>query len=293
MAVSIDWAASKWRQADMAIKIIAVNVIIFLAIRILAIVLMFTGTSIDSVLRWVMVPPSFLALAHVPWTLLTYMFCHYEVLHILFNMLWLYWFGRMFMLVATPKQLFALYIYGGIAGAAMYIGLCHLSPWIGGSGLIGASASIMALVIATAVITPDIPVSLLFIGEIKLKWLAVVTVILFALGLTGNNAGGHAAHLGGATMGALYGLAFRRGNDLAKPFNRLVDAIVSLLSVGHPRTLRTKRYHYRPSDRRDGVSSSSGHIDIDPILEKIKKSGYASLSADEKRKLFEASSRMK
>lgn len=293
MAASIDWAVSRWRQADIAIKIIAVNVTVFLAIRILAIVLMFVGVSIDSVLRWVMVPPSFMALALELWTPLTYMFCHYEVLHILFNMLWLYWFGRMFMLVATPKQLFALYIYGGIAGAAMYIGLCHLSPWVGGSGLIGASASIIALVIATAVITPDLPVSLLFFGEVKLKWLAVVTVILFALGLTGNNAGGHAAHLGGAIMGAIYGMAFQRGNDLAKPFNRFMDAVVSTVSVRRVGTPRTKRYHYRASDKRNGASAANDPMDIDPILEKIKKSGYASLTTEEKRRLFEASSRTK
>lgn len=293
MAVSIDWITARWRQADMVLRLIAVNVVIFLLIRMVAIVLMFTHANIDEVLRWAMVPPSLAGVAHEPWTVLSYMFCHYDVFHILFNMLWLYWFGRMFTSIATPKQLFALYIYGGVVGAAVYIGLCQLSPWIGGGGLIGASAAIMAIVIATAVITPDMPVSMLFLGDIKLKWVAVVTVILFALGLTGNNAGGHAAHLGGAAMGAVYGVAFRRGRDLAKPFNRMLDSLCSL-GCGSKHQPRAKRYHYKADDRRERPSSASAAMaDIDPILEKIKKSGYSSLTADEKKRLFEASSRMK
>lgn len=294
MATSIDLMKSKWGAADMVLRLIAVNVAVFLLIRAVAIVLMFTHVNIDEVLRWVMVPPTLSEASREPWTIVSYMFSHYDVFHVLFNMLWLYWFGRMFITIATPKQLFALYIYGGVAGAALYVVLCLISPWIGGGGLIGASAAIMAVVIATAVITPDVPVSLLFFGEVKLKWLAVVTVILFALGLTGNNAGGHAAHLGGVAMGAVYGVAFRRGHDLAKPFNRFLDSICSI-ACRRKWQPRTKRYHYKTSDCRNQASqtASAAMADIDPILDKIKKSGYASLTAEEKRRLFEASSRMK
>lgn len=294
MATSIDWMKSKWGAADMVLRLIAVNVAIFLLIRAVAIVLMFTHANIDEMLRLVIVPPVLSEVLREPWTIVSYMFCHYDVFHVLFNMLWLYWFGRMFISIATPKQLFALYIYGGVAGAALYIGFCLISPWIGGGGLIGASAAIMAVVIATAVITPDVPVSLFFFGEVKLKWLAVVTVILFALGLTGNNAGGHAAHLGGVAMGVIYGVAFRRGHDLAKPFNRFLDSICSIVERRKWQP-QAKRYHYKASERRNQASqtASAAMADIDPILDKIKKSGYASLTAEEKRRLFEASSRMK
>lgn len=294
MATSIDWMRSRWRAADMVLRLVAVNVAVFLLIRAVAIVLMFTHANIDEALRWVMVPPTLQGAMREPWTIVSYMFCHYDVFHVLFNMLWLYWFGRMFISIATPKRLFALYIYGGVAGAALYVMFCLISPWIGGGGLIGASAAIMAVVIATAVITPDVPVSMLFFGEVKLKWLAVVTVILFALGLTGNNAGGHAAHLGGVAMGAIYGVAFRRGHDLAKPFNRFLDSIFSI-ACSRKWQPKAKRYHYKASDSRNRASqtASAAMADIDPILEKIKKSGYASLTADEKRRLFEASSRMK
>lgn len=294
MATSIDWIKLRWVQADMVLRLIAVNVVIFLLIRLVAIVLMFTHANIDDVLRWVMVPPALSGVLCEPWTIVSYMFCHYDVFHVLFNMLWLYWFGRMFVSIATPKQLFALYIYGGVAGAGLYILFCMISPWIGGGGLIGASAAIMAVVIAVAVITPDIPVSLLFFGDVRLKWLAAVTVVLFALGLTGNNAGGHAAHLGGVAMGAVYGAAFRRGHDLAKPLNRVLDLICAI-GASRKDMPKAKRYHYKASDRREQREDTAPSVmaDIDSILDKIKKSGYASLTADEKKRLFEASSRMK
>lgn len=297
MTDTIDWIKSHWRDADVVMRLIAVNVAVFLLIRLAAIVLMFTRVNIDEVLQWVMVPPGTFAMLARPWTLISYMFCHYEVMHLLFNMLWLYWFGRMFTYIATPKQLFALYIYGGVAGAVLYAAMSVVAPWIGGGGLIGASAAIMAIVIATAVITPDVPVRMLFFGEVKLKWVAVVTVILFALGLTGDNAGGHAAHLGGVAMGAVYGVAFSRGRDLAQPFNRLADWLCSAVNRrGGGAIPRAKRYHYQPSDRRKPsteLSSTATLDDIDPILDKIKKSGYTSLTNEEKKKLFEASSRMK
>ncbi|MCC8038267.1 MAG: rhomboid family intramembrane serine protease [Bacteroidales bacterium] len=285
-----------WNGGDMTFRIIAVNVVIFLAIRILAVVLTIGSGSVNAVLQWVEVPPTFIGFLHRPWTVFTYMWCHYDFLHILFNMLWLWWFGRLFMTLCTAKQLLALYIYGGVAGAALYIGMAEMMPWIGGAGLIGASASIMAIVIASAVLTPNLELPLLLIGPVKLKWIAVATVLIFALGLTGDNAGGHAAHIGGAAIGAIYAVAFKRGKDLTRPFNNLIDSLVTL----KPKKNRYKappKYNYQKSttsSRKAPKTTPQQEMDaIDPILAKIKKSGYASLTAAEKERLFQASSRLK
>lgn len=277
-------------------RIIMVNVVLFLAIRLQMLIFSLGGGDFDIVRYAFEVPPTFTGFLHYPWTVFTYMWCHYDFLHILFNMLWLWWFGRLFMTLCTAKQLLALYIYGGIAGAALYIGMAEMMPWIGGTGLIGASASIMAIVIASAVLTPNLELPLLLIGPVKLKWIAVATVLIFALGLTGDNAGGHAAHIGGATIGAIYALAFKRGKDLTRPFNNLIDSLVSL----KPKKNRYKappKYHYQKStasSRFKATTTPQQEMDaIDPILAKIKKSGYASLTSAEKERLFRASSRLK
>jgi membrane associated rhomboid family serine protease len=282
----INELTARWRGAGMTARIIAVNVALFLVIRLAAVVALVARGGADDVLRWVMVPPGLGQLVTEPWTLLTYMFCHYELLHLLCNMVWLYWFGTLMMMMCTPKQLFALYIYGGLAGAMLYTALCGLAPWLGGGGLIGASASILAIVVAVAVISPDFEVNLLLVGPVKLKWIAVATVVLLALGLSGDNLGGHAAHLGGILVGLAYGSAFRRGTDITRPFNRLLDRLFSFRF--------TAARQPRPSARRRQPASDAEEMaDIDPILAKIKLSGYASLTAEERRRLFEASSRLK
>ncbi len=283
-----------WKTKGMAFRLILINVAIFLLIRVAALVIMFTPIDFSPILNWITLPPSFNGLTHEPWTLLTYMFCHYDVFHILFNMLWLYWFGQLFTMLCTQKQLLVLYFYGGIAGALLYLSLATTTPWIGGGGLLGASAAIMAIVIATAVINPDYQISLLLIGYVKLKWVAVVTFILFLLGIAGNNAGGDIAHIGGAIMGAIYGLAYRKGVDITRPVNRLLDWIFSLnfnLSFNSQRNKGSQPHQKAPQQ-----SASSNGVDmarIDSILDKIKKSGYQSLNNEEKKILFEASSRLK
>ncbi len=284
-----------WKTNGMVFRLILVNVAVFLLIRVAALVIMFTPIDFSPILNWVTLPPSFNGLTHEPWTLLTYMFCHYDIFHILFNMLWLYWFGQLFTMLCTQKQLLVLYFYGGIAGALLYLSLATTTPWIGGGGLLGASAAIMAIVIATAVINPDYQISLLLIGYVKLKWVAVVTFVLFLLGIAGDNAGGDVAHIGGAIIGAIYGLAYRKGVDITRPVNRLLDWIFSLNFKPSFNSHSNKRNQTHQKSTQSSSTTSNG-VDmarIDSILDKIKKSGYQSLSNEEKKILFEASSRLK
>ena len=235
----IDTVKHKWRVSTMLMKLIYVNIAVFLVIRIGAIVCMFAGVSELVWLRWFELPSMPQWLCDTPWTVVTYMFSHFDVLHILFNMLWLYWFGTVFMLTGTQKQVFALYLYGGIGGALLYLLAFNTLPAFAGQAslLIGASASVIAIVVATAVIHPEYRMGLLFIGSVSLKWIAIITLGLFMLGLTGNNAGGHVAHVGGAVVGLIYGLCFKNGRDITKPFNKLIDRMVVAFSGG----VRVKR----------------------------------------------------
>lgn len=306
----IDTVKHKWRVSTMLMKLIYVNIAVFLVIRIGAIVCMFAGVSELVWLRWFELPSMPQWLCDTPWTVVTYMFSHFDVLHILFNMLWLYWFGTVFMLTGTQKQVFALYLYGGIGGALLYLLAFNTLPAFAGQAslLIGASASVIAIVVATAVIHPEYRMGLLFIGSVSLKWIAIITLGLFMLGLTGNNAGGHVAHVGGAVVGLIYGLCFKNGRDITKPFNKLIDRMVVAFSGGvrvkRPKAKRFTKSHEKQQtataqkqsqDKRqkDINATPEDQAALNAILDKIKKSGYSALTADEKRRLFEVSKRIK
>lgn len=306
----IDTAKYRWRASTMLMKLIYVNIAVFLVIRIGAIVCMFAGVSELVWLSWFELPSMPQWLCDTPWTVVTYMFSHFDVLHILFNMLWLYWFGLVFMLTGTQKQVFALYLYGGIGGALLYLLAFNTLPAFAGqpSLLIGASASVIAIVVATAVIHPEYRMGLLFFGSVSLKWIAIITFGLFMLGLTGNNAGGHVAHVGGAVVGLIYGLCFKNGRDITKPFNKLIDRMVVAFSGGvrikRPKAKRFTKSHKKQQtetaqkqsqDKRqkDVNATPEDQAALNAILDKIKKSGYSALTADEKRRLFEVSKRIK
>lgn len=272
-------------------KIIFINIGVFIALRLTAVIITLFGGYPDFLMEWIGVPASLDALAHRPWTLITYMFAQYDILHILFNMLWLYWFGVIFIQYFTPKQFFALYIYGGLGGAALYLLSYNIFPYfalsIPSAYLIGASGSVIAIVVATAFRAPDYQMGLLFLGNISLKWIAIVTILIDLISIDSGNAGGHIAHLGGAAIGIIFALLYKKGTDITRPFNALID---QLASIGKP-----KPYSFKKKKSRGKASESTDKMDdqdiaiMNNILEKIKKSGYSSLSSEEKRKLFDVS----
>ncbi|MDD2797740.1 MAG: rhomboid family intramembrane serine protease [Bacteroidales bacterium] len=223
-----------------------------------------------------------------PWTLLSYMFLHRDFLHIIFNMMWMYWFGMLFLQQFTQKQLVALYFFGGFSGALLYIVCYNFIPFfIGQQGvLIGASASILAIVCAIAIQIPDYTVRLLFIGEVKLKYIAGVTILIDLLSVTSGNAGGHVAHLGGALMGYIFIVALKSGTDITKGFNQFMDKIISL---SKPQPRMKVKYRKAESDMEYRGRRNEESKNLDSILEKLKKSGYSSLTAEEKKFLFDAS----
>lgn len=288
----IDRAKALMSQGPMLLRLVAINVAVFVALRLAAIGGMFATTDVaQMLLGWLELPSSPAVFLTRPWTILTYMFTQYDVMHILFNMLWLYWFGTLFCMAATPRQLAALYLLGGLGGGVLFMCAYGLLPGFGHRAgmLLGSSASVMAIVTATAMLMPDFRMNLLFIGAVKLKWIAVATIGLVLLGFTGTNAGGDVAHLGGIGVGALWAMQMRRGRDLTAPLCRLLDRLSPKPSA--PRS--QSRVYGGASGRRSSASDETDRATLDLLLEKVRKSGYASLSPEERRLLFEISRNIK
>lgn len=300
MATTIETALKRFASATMLMKIVVINVAVFLVLNIISIVMIFAGEESGRFIveQWVAMPGNFGRLARHAWTPLSYMFSQIEPLHLIFNMLWLYWFGIVFQLLSTPKRMIGLYLLGGLGGAALYLLAVNTIPYFAGHGglLIGSSASVIAIVTATAIMAPDYRMNLLFLGAVSLKWIAIVTIGIDLLSVTGSNAGGHIAHLGGAAVGAIFALGLKRGHDITAPLNSLIDAIVNLFRRRpkvRPARFRASGAPSAPRPKAPSAASAADQAELDKILDKIKKSGYSSLTADERARLFDVSRRIK
>ncbi len=299
MARFIDDLLVRWKTGGILTRLIFVNIAVFLLLRIVAIVITLSGGNADTLwIQWFELPSNVAMLVHRPWTMLTYMFAQYGIFHLLFNILWLYWFGRFFLYINTPKQLFALYVYGGLGGAALYLAAFNTLPYFADYDglLIGSSASVLAIVVATAWRMPDFRIGLLFFGNVSLKWIAVVLVLFSLLNVSGENAGGNIAHIGGALTGAAYGYLLNSGTDITSGFNKLIDRIICYWhGIMSPKQTKTapKFDKYRHNGNTGNGMTADEEASMDIILDKIKKSGYASLTEAERRKLFNASSKLK
>lgn len=198
---AIDRLRTGFRQSSTLMKIVWVNVAVFVLLRLIAIVFVFSGRPdyIDMMLEQVELPSSPAVFMTRPWTLVTYMFAQYDLLHVVFNMLWLYWFGTMFTMTASSRRLLTLYLCGGLAGAVLFMLGYMVLPMFHSSygSLIGSSASVIAVVTAVAILMPHFKMHLLLIGSVSVKWIAIVTIVLVLVGVTGSNAGGEIAHIGG------------------------------------------------------------------------------------------------
>ncbi|MEG2514643.1 MAG: rhomboid family intramembrane serine protease, partial [Bacteroidaceae bacterium] len=231
-----------------------------------------------------------------PWSLLTYMFMHAGFMHILFNMLWLYWFGSLFLYFFSAKHLRGLYILGGIGGGLFYMLAYNVFPYFQGmiqtSYLLGASASVLAIVVATAYREPNYQVRLLFIGAVRLKYIALFMIISDLLFITSDNAGGHLSHLGGALIGLLFASSLSKGHDITAWINILFDWVAGLFNRKTWKRKPKMKVHYTGNKDYDYNATKKAQSDeVDKILEKIKKSGYSNLSTEEKKSLFDASKR--
>ena len=300
MSIVQDIRTAFSRRDNALIQLILLNVLVFAALIVLRAILTISsaGGYYSLVLRQLELSSSLPVLVRHPWTLLTYAFCHQDFFHILFNLLNLYWFGQLVREYLGDRRLVSIYVLGALAGAAVFLLSFNLLPVFQpgvGTPMIGASAGVTAIIVAGATLLPDYTFMLILIGPVKIKWIAAVVVLISLAGVNGGNPGGEIAHLGGALLGFLFIKQLQAGRDLGRP----VQAVGNWFG-----NLATRRTTMRVSTSRRAepvaaISASGGkkpavvnqplQDEIDLILDKISRSGYESLSKEEKQKLFRAS----
>ncbi|TVR72309.1 MAG: rhomboid family intramembrane serine protease [Marinilabiliales bacterium] len=291
----IDEIKTSFQKGSMLTKLIYINLAVFVAVKLVQVVLFLFSTGQPGtffLIDWLAVPANIEGLLSRPWTIFTYMFLHEGFLHILFNILWLFWFGRIFLEYLDENKLLGVYILGGLAGAALYIFAFNVFPVFAQvlpvSRALGASAAVLAVVISISVYVPNYTINLVFIGPVRLKYIAAFMIVLDVISIAGSNAGGHIAHLGGALFGWLFIRQYRKGKDLTRGINVLFFKIASLfkpprkLKVEYRKSRTDYDYHRQKAERQKR---------IDDILDKISKSGYDSLSKEEKEILFRVSNK--
>jgi membrane associated rhomboid family serine protease len=277
-----DEIKDSFREGSALTRLIYINLAIFLILRITNVAFFLTNTPFP-LLEWLTLPSNFEQLAQCPWTLLTYMFVHFSFLHILFNLLWLFWMGQIFLVYFSQQKLVILYLLGGIAGGLVYVTCFNLFPVfahvVSDARLLGASASVIAIVMALAVYAPNYLISLMFIGEVKMKYLALFSIVLYVIGISSTNAGGNLAHLGGAFAGVIYALQIRKEGEPVSFFNQIKKSFA--------RKPKVKLSYKRPVDDLEYNRQKNREKErMNEVLDKISKSGYDSLSKEEKEFLF-------
>jgi membrane associated rhomboid family serine protease len=280
-----------YQQGDATARIILLNVGVFLAFMILEILgFLFQQPLGPWISPWLALPAQLLTLATRPWTLFTYMFFHEGFWHLVFNMVTLFFAGRMLLTFLTGRNIWTIYLLGGLMGGVLYVAAYNIFPAFGQDLAIsnnrGASAGVMALVLALAAYAPQMPVRLFFVVEVRLWVIAAAFVLIDLASIPRGNSGGHLAHLGGALFGYLYGSRLKQGQDIGQWFERWADRLVNVIRSKPAPKSKLKTVY----TNRDAVSSRSASPPrqkrLDEILDKISQSGYESLSKDERDFLF-------
>ncbi|WP_338769817.1 rhomboid family intramembrane serine protease [Bernardetia sp. ABR2-2B] len=294
----------EWNKSDNTLmRIVMINVVLYLLFAVIIIVAKFGNLPALSefAVKAFYLPPSLPELAFRPWTLITYGFTHSlgDIFHILFNMLILYWFGSIIVSEIGSNRLLGLYIWGILAGAVAFLMLYNLVPFFiqlrsSTLGLIGASAGVYAVVAAAGTLLPNMKMNLFLIGEVSLKWIAIGYVALSFVSLAGFNAGGNMAHLGGALIGYLFIIQYKKGNDWSKPVVSFVTFFQNLFKRKPKMKARrggsaASNEEYNQQKQARAKKSTEEQNQIDDILDKISASGYESLTQKEKQILFQAS----
>ncbi len=301
----VDDVKRSFRSGNMVTRLIMVNVIVFIALVLIKVFSFNWTAQTDSrfytalVEKYLALSPQWLEAVMKPWTFITYMFLHVGAWHLVWNMLVWYWFGRIVGDLIGDRRILPIYIMGGLFGAVIYLFASSLTGWTGGRMLLGASAGVMAIVMAAASTAPDYGMRLLILGDVKLKYIALAVVVMDLLGTTAGNSGGSFAHLGGALFGFLYVLNLRNGNNLGRPVE-IVQEWIQDLSSGKNRQSSRPKTKLKVAHRSTLISSkkpdttqapraAKSNTSVDKILDKIKQTGIDSLTKEERAILDQAS----
>jgi membrane associated rhomboid family serine protease len=269
----LDELKTSFQSGNVVIKLVFANSIVFLVFALInAFAFLLDAPMLGGVMQWLMLPGKFFVFIKQPWSLITYMFLHSGFFHLLFNMLWLYWMGMLLDEYLGKKRVLEAYFLGAITGGVLFIAAYSLLPVFADRSAfaVGSSAGVLSVVCAAATLLPNYGVQLVFLGEIRLKWIALACILIDLISIPGSNAGGHIAHLGGAAFGFFYVRSLYSNNFLLNGM-RNIFRTKSKLKVHH------------------GPGNFPSDDDVDRILDKIARTGYDSLSKKEKDTLFRAS----
>jgi membrane associated rhomboid family serine protease len=285
------------------VRLIVINVIVFVVFELIGVFTYFGNgrEAIDVGYTYFGMPSDLSELVYRLWTPFTYMFVHSGFWHILWNMVLLYWFGKILADYLGGPKVVNLYVLGGLMGALVYlVGFPLLNTLIYPDQeiraiLVGASGAVLAVVVGTATLMPNYAIFLLFLGPVRIKYIALVVSIMSIIGLRGDNMGGELAHLGGILMGVIYIKQLQAGNDWGVWIQNTIRAVEGIfkperkIKVTHRKESKSSRGNRGPAPSRKTASSEASQEEIDAILDKISERGYESLTKEEKQKLFNAS----
>lgn len=267
----------------MVMRLIVINVVLFVIVALFKSFWLLSGNNFAFPMQQFLGLPATVAqLLTKPWTLVTYAFMHAGLLHLLFNMLSMFWLGQLLEEYIGRKHILPIYLFGALVGALVFLGAFNVFPLFKAvkstTFLIGASAGVLAIVVGAATLLPHYTIRLILFGNVALKWVATGIIILDLIGISGVNAGGHFAHLGGALAGFLYIKGLQNGFNIYNYslFKRKSKTLLKVVAKNS-------------SKKQTPKTNTVNEAIIDAILDKINKTGYESLSEIEKQQLFKAS----
>lgn len=305
-----DELRAAFRTGNMVTKLVLVNFVVWVSLSLVYLLLWVTMGWMGNFNLWFfnnivshlcMQAVPFKLLTH-PWTLFTSIFLHQDFWHVITNIIWLYLFGTVVGDLIGDRRVLPIYLMGGLVGNLLFMLSANIFSGVVGLYALGASGAVMAFAGTALMLAPDYRVALLLLGEVKLKYIVLVMVLLDLLGISyTNNTGGHVAHLGGFFFGILFVYRLRDGHDLLRPMHYIIDRIVLFFKQEKmPRqTPRRKPTLQKVYQQPDGRSRNVREVvpgdpsvfqeKLDAILDKIKAEGYDSLNQEEKEFLFQAS----
>ena len=290
MSIMYKQIKKKFGEASILNKLIYINVTIFILFSLFDVFSFLFNSNINSFINKFELPSNTDIFIQQPWSIITYMFFHSSILHLLFNMIWLHFGGKILISYINVKQFLSTYLIGGICGGILFILSYNFIPAFNSIYLsafaLGSSASVFAIMIAAATYSPNLYVQLPLLGRIKLKHIAIFMITLDIISIPKGNAGGHIAHIGGALFGYFYIYQLKKGQDYSILMSKLIDIITNTFKTRS----KFKTVHKRAkSDYEFNAEKADQQKEINKILEKISKSGYDSLNQKEKDTLFSAS----
>lgn len=288
-------------------RLILINTLVFLGINLINVILrlskVYTPDEISPLVYWLSVPVDLGLLAQRFWTIGTYMFLHTGFFHLLFNLIVLYFGSIIFLQYLNQRKLLFTYLAGGIVGALLYVIVFNVFPLLHeehyNSIAMGASASVLSVLVAISYYVPDYSVNLLLIGRTKIKYVTIVVLLLDLIGIFGINTsnpdeinfGGHIAHIGGALWGFIYAYSLKKGNDLYSFLNNIKLPVFRTQKSSQKFETHRQQNDRPLSDVDFNKKRTATQDEIDKILDKISRSGYESLSKGEKELLFKSSNK--